>query len=417
MVVDAAGTLIAGHAMTAAARKLGWTHVAAAASGLTGPERTAYAVADNRTGDAEVGSRFAAEPLAVLLADLQRQDDTLLAAAGFTADEAAGLLPRDDGPDAADAPLAAAGEPSTRPGDLIVLGDHRLLCADCRNPEAVARLLDGDAPAMIWTDPPYGVSYQAASGKFDRIRNDDLTGDALINQLLIPALRLAVEHASADAAAYIWYAQSSYAEFARAAAAVGLDVLQTIIWAKGHHVQSWADYQCAHEPCLYCARAGRRPPWHGGRDQTSLWRFALADETAAAVALGPGLVIEDGRGNRVHLSPTVPPRKLRRFRVGAEQSLTVLAGGSDCDTWEVSRDHQPEHPTQKPVELARRPMLNSSRPGDVVYDPFGGSGACILAAEMTGRKARACELECGYCDVIIRRWRKHTGREAEVHHA
>ncbi|HSV29760.1 MAG TPA: DNA methyltransferase, partial [Candidatus Omnitrophota bacterium] len=283
---------------------------------------------------------------------------------------------------------------------------------DCRAPDVVGRLMDGQDAACVWTDPPYGVSYQAASGKHLAIRNDEKTGDELAGSLLISAFVQGMLHSLPAAAWYIWHAAEAAEAFRFAIAAAGLQVLQTIVWTKNNHVQGWADYHWAHEPCFYACRQGCRPTWHAGRDQTTAWRLAVDTSAEISAALGTGLELQDGAGNSLFLSPRPPGRTVRSFRLQEGQSMRVQSDSARADAWQVSRDHQVAHPTQKPVELALRAIRNSTAPGAVVYDPFAGSGACILAAEQSGRLARCCELEPVHCDAIVQRWERMTGKTA-----
>jgi DNA modification methylase len=246
-------------------------------------------------------------------------------------------------------PLA---EPRSRPGELYELGPHRLLCGDATDPEAVAALFSGETAALMVTDPPYGVSVDhrwrdgvrqpAGSARSATLLNDD-RADWRQAYLLSPA-----------AIAYVWHG-ALFAGLVQA----GLDeagyvVRQQIIWEKEIHALSRAHYQWAHEACWYAVRRGASANWQGGRRQLTVW------EAASPIAgFGSG-----GRG---------------------EDAVTA-------------------HPTQKPLELFERPILNHTQPGDVVYDPFAGSGTCLIAAARQGRRCFAIELDPRWCDLIRDRY-------------
>ncbi len=262
--------------------------------------------------------------------------------------------------------------------------------------------------AIVHTDPPYGVSYEA--GAWEAIAGDERRRDDLV-ALLLAALRLAVEHARDDAAFYVWHASATREDFTYALKAAGLEERQYLVWAKGRAVLGHAHYQWAHEPCFYASKAGQQAAWHGDRTQQTVWRLATGADGSLAIALGRGLLVSDGQGHELFLAPA-PRRKLRHVRLGPGEHVEVLGGDSSGTVWEVAHDTVLEHPTQKPVELARRAIVNSSAPGEIVVDPFLGSGSTLIAAEVEGRRCVGFELEPRYVDVVLRRWEILTDRAA-----
>lgn len=307
---------------------------------------------------------------------------------------------------------SAPKKPITQRGDIWILGDHRLICADSRNTEAWAKLMEKEKASLVFTDPPYGVSYNAASDKFAKIRNDALEGNAL-TEFLQQVFDQTLRNASQDAAFYIWHASSTRNEFAQAMAASGLEERQYLIWAKNAFVLGHADYHWSHEPCFYACRAGGGARFYGDRAQQTVWRVtAGTKKSGLQTTIGPGLVLTDGKLSEIFIKETAPKnKKIRRIRIQGPINLRVEAAQGTL--WEVDRDHGTEHPTQKPVELARRAIQNSSQTGDIVLDPFLGSGTTLIGAELTGRRCFGFELEPSYCDVIISRWQKITGKKAE----
>lgn len=309
--------------------------------------------------------------------------------------------------DASDLPRV----PRTQPGDLYELGPHRLLCGDATNLDDARRLFENELANLVFTDPPYGVSYESVSGKFDMIVNDDKTDDDLVNSVLLPSFRTAISITQPNAAFYIWHASSTREDFAFAMKMAGLIERQYLIWAKPGFILGHSDYRWAHEPCFYASKENKRPAFYGDRAQSTVWRASLQSTKMAWIALGTGVTLLDGSGGRLHIEPKIPRgKKARNMRVLPGQSVFLTNSGKTDDLWEVGRDQgMANHPTQKPVELAIRAIENSSLPGDIVYDGFLGSGTTLVGAETTGRVCYGTELSPGYCDVIIDRYVRYTG--------
>jgi hypothetical protein len=196
--------------------------------------------------------------------------------------------------------------------------------------------------------------------------------------------------------------------------AAGIQERETIIWVKPNFIMGWGDYRRMHETCFYAARAGESPEFYGDRAQPTAWRIGLNVSNVSEITIDPGLVITDGHGNQLFIQAKVPKaKKLRHFRLQDPKDKLVLHSEQTSQTvWEVARDHGNEHPTQKPVELARRAIENSSRPGGLVLDLFLGSGTTLIGAETTGRTCYGMEMDPKYMDVIVDRWESLTGKNA-----
>ena len=235
-------------------------------------------------------------------------------------------------------------------GDLWQLGDHRLLCGDSTKAEDIARLL-GKEQADLWiTDPPYNVNYEGGTDEKLKIANDNMnSGDFF--QFLKGAFSVAEKVLKKGCSFYIWYASREHVNFETALNAAGLTVREQLIWNKSSLVLGRFDYHFKHEPCLYGWKDGASHRWFNDRAQTTVMDFEK-------------------------------PRK------------------NDL------------HPTMKPVPLFAYQIANSSEKGDIVLDTFGGSGTTIIACENLGRKGRSVELDPHYCDVILARWEKLTGKTA-----
>lgn len=353
-LVDERGVLIAGHGRLLAARRLGLSQVPVIRlDHLSDAQARAFRIGDNQI------TLNGGWDDAVLAAELARlkEDGLNLDLLGFPEDELDRLLDYlggNEATEAADEDLAPEPpvEPVTRPGDLWLLGGHRLLCGDCTSADDVVRVLDGAKPHLLVSDPPYGVDYDpswrkeagvSASGRTGKVKNDDradwreawalFTGDV----------------------AYVWHAGVHAKTVAESLEASGFAIRAQIVWAKSRFVLGRGDYHWQHEPCFYTVRKGATGHWQGARDQSTLWTIGTGENDEATV-----------------------------------------------------------HGTQKPVECMRRPIVNNSAKGGLVYEPFAGSGTTIIAAETVGRQCAAIEIDPRYCDVIVRRWEDFTGSPASL---
>jgi DNA modification methylase len=411
-VSNQSGFVVRGHGRLAAALSFGAELVPVDYQNYANnAEEWADLIADNRLAElAEIDN--------VTLADLITEMDTgeiPLILTGYTEDDIEGILAAIAGDgdaegDGADETPDVPEIPMTRSGDLWRLGKHRLVCGSAADHAAVERLMGGNLAHMVFTDPPYGVSYESQSGKFGMIRNDNLTGDDLIAKLLIPAFKNLAEFTEHDAAFYIWRASAPRRDFEDAMTAAGLIEKQYIIWVKNNFQMGRADYHWGHEPCFYAQKAGQTARFFGDRTNQTVWRAALRKANGLETTITGGLVITDGAGGKIYIADKPSKGKKTRYIRAAEKDAILLCNESKASTaWEVSRETGIEHPTQKPVELAIRAIENSSRDGEIVLDLFGGSGSALIGAEMTGRAACLTEIDPKYCDVIVNRYARVTG--------
>ena len=272
----------------------------------------------------------------------------------WTADELAAMWPQtmDLLTDEDDVPPVPV-EPVSKLGDIYVLGNHRLMCGDSTVLADVERLMGGQKAALFATDPPYGVAYGDETGdeasKFGKIANDENNGPKL-QSFLEDAFTAWLPFLNPDAAWYLWHAQMTQGFFAAAAAAAAVLIHRQIIWVKPSLVMGHGDYHWKHELCFYGWVKGNRARWLGDRKQTTVW--------------------------------------------------------------EIGRENDHIHPTQKPVEIFTRPMEFHTLRGEIVAEPFSGSGSQIIAAEKMGRKCYAMELDPRYVDVAVTRWEQATGKKA-----
>ncbi|MGV0961568.1 MAG: site-specific DNA-methyltransferase [Limnohabitans sp.] len=344
------GVIVAGHGRLAAAQKLGLDTVPVVVlDHLTPTQRRALIIADNRIAE------NAGWDDAVLRIELQslQEDGFDLDITGFDADALAEIMAGEDttvdGQTDDDAVPEAPVTPISRPGDVWELGNHRLLCGDATDPASYDALMADAQADMVFTDPPYNVDY--ANSAKDKMRGkdrpilNDNLGDGFYDFLLAALTPMLSRCAGAT---YIAMSSSELDTLQQAFRAAGGKWSTFIIWAKNTFTLGRADYQRQYEPILYGWPEGQNRHWCGDRDQGDVWNIKK-------------------------------PQK------------------NDL------------HPTMKPVELVERAIRNSSRPGDIVLDPFGGSGTTLIAAEKSGRVARLIELDPKYVDVIIRRWQDWTG--------
>ena len=248
------------------------------------------------------------------------------------------------------------------------------------------------------------------SGKFEMLQNDDLTGDNLVQELILPALRNAVEFTIDDAAFYIWHSGGTRQDFYYAMTAAGLTERQTLIWAKNGIVLGRSHYQWAHEPCFYCSKGDMVPRFYGDRAQHTVWSITRRTSGLMETVISSGITITDGEGSKLHITQKPPKDKKSRYlRVEKNKGVYLYSESKANTLWEVSREAGTEHPTQKPVELAQRAIENSTQEGEIILDLFGGSGTTLIGAELTRRIAYLVELDPKYVDVIVNRYARITG--------
>ncbi|MFN4140269.1 DNA modification methylase [Aestuariivirga sp.] len=348
IVVDEKLVVIVGHTRLEAAKQLGLKTVPVhVAEGLSPAQAKAYRLMDNRSHE---NAEWDDELLRLEFGDL-KLDDFDLALTGFVSDELDKLLGAEqiegltDPDEAPEVPAKAV----SKPGDLWILGGHRVLCGDSTVMTDVEKLMGGQLADMAVTDPPYNVDYGNSAkdkmrGKDRRILNDALGKgfhqflyDTCVNLLMVT-----------KGACYICMSSSELHTLQKAFTEAGGKWSTFIIWAKNTFTLGRADYQRQYEPILYGWREGSQHYWCGARDQGDVW------------------FVDKPRINDLH-------------------------------------------PTMKPVELIERAITNSSKSRDIVLDLFGGSGTTLIAAERTGRSARLLELDPKYTDVIVERWQNFTG--------
>ena len=369
IVVDKDGVIICGHTRLLAARKLGLKQVPVhVADNLTAAQVKAYRLMDNRSHEE---TDWDLELLGPELEELRGLDFDL-ELTGFDPAEIEDFLTDPDLLDRAEAAPPVPAQPVSKLGDLWLCGKHRILCGDATAPHTVARLCGKSAPFLLVCDPPYGISLDsewrdraglngkgAAEPSYMKRRTQGHTNTSMSSDTradwsgafaLVPSLQIA----------YVWHASVFTREVLDGLLRIGFLYPQQIIWNKGRTVLTRSLYWFQHEPCWFVRK--KNAPWYG----------------------------KAGENSTVWDSP----------------SPKFIMGGS--------KEEKCDHPTQKPLELMRRPILNHTKRGESVYDPFIGSGTTMMAAEVTGRVCHGIDIDPKYTDVAVLRWQQFTGLEATL---
>ena len=353
IIAKSTGDVVDGHLRLKAALHLGLETVPVVlADDLTPMQIKAFRILANRSA---TWADWDEDLLRLELEELQF-DDFDLSLTGFDDDELLEIMAGEETTAEGNTDEDAAPEvpvtPVSKSGDVWIMGQHRLLCGDSTDAASYDTLLGNERVAMIFQDPPYNVDY--ANTAKDKLRGtnrpilNDNLGDGF-QDFLLAAFKPAL--ARCNGAVYVAMSSSELDTLQAAFRAAGGKWSTFIIWAKNTFTLGRSDYQRQYEPILYGWPEGATRHWCGDRDQGDVWHF-----------------------NKPRVNDL--------------------------------------HPTMKPVELVERAIRNSSRPGDVVLDPFGGSGTTLIAAEKSGRQARLIELDPKYVDVIVRRWQEYAGAQA-----
>ncbi|NEU28820.1 ParB N-terminal domain-containing protein [Paenibacillus polymyxa] len=355
ILIDSNHEIIAGHTRLLAAKKLGLKQVPTIlVDDLTPEQVRAFRIADNKTAEY---ADWNFELLAQELEELKLADYDL-SLTGFDMSECEKLLDTlhedtADDEDDFNVEEALSEHPITRKGDIWLLGKHRLICGDSTNQQDITTLMDGKKAQLIVTDPPYNVDYTGKTKDALKIENDKMDNHQFYDFLLAAYTRM-FEVADDGASLYVFHADSEGLNFRKAFIEAGFKLAQCCIWAKQAMVMGRQDYHWMHEPVLYGWKPTSGHYWNSDRKQTTLWQFD------------------------------------RPFR-------------------------NEYHPTMKPIPLISYPIKNSSKLGDIVFDPFGGSGSTLIACEETNRICYTSELDPKYVDVIVKRYIAHVGDNSSVY--
>ena len=354
IIVDEKNEIIAGHTRLLAAKKLGITEVPTIkVDDLTPEQVKAFRIADNKT--AEI-AEWDFDLLAQELEELKLADYNL-ELTGFDFSEAEQLLDslKDENEQVEEDnfEIEVPENPISQKGDIWMLGKHRLMCGDSTDQANVEKLMHGKKANLIVTDPPYNVDYTGKTKDALKIENDKMDNNQF-NQFLLDSYTRMYEVADDGASIYVFHADSEGLNFRKALIDARFKLAQCCIWAKQVMVMGRQDYHWMHEPVLYGWKPTAAHYWNSDRKQTTLWHFD------------------------------------RPFR----------------------NEH---HPTMKPIPLIVYPIKNSSKIGDLVFDPFGGSGSTLIACQETDRICYTMELDEKYADVIVNRYIEYVSGNEDVY--
>ena len=340
------GNVVGGHQRLKVYKAMGKTEVDVWAVDLDEQKEKAANIALNK-----LSGEFDMPMLKDILEEIDT-GDLDMEITGFGMDEIA-LMMEDAHPEVTEDEVPEVPvDATTKPGDLWILGEHRVLCGDSTSDADVSRLMNGEKADMVFTDPPYGVNYDgghATDKRREKLKNDNST---LIYDDSVPNM---FKHSKDEAALYLWFAATKSLQVLQVLQANNYVIRSWLIWNKNQAQFGaiGAQYKQKHEPCLYCFKKGESPYWNGPNNEVSVW-----DE--------------------------------KRSRINEF------------------------HPTQKPVELSGRALANSCPASGLVLDLFLGSGATLIGAEQTKRKCYGMEISPNYCDVIVKRWENLTGKKATL---
>lgn len=411
IIVDHEGTIVAGHGRLEAAKKLGYhivkTGVARAKKGekfipaiyaddLTPDEVKAYRLADNKIAESGWDKNLIIEELAAL--NLSGFD---LKLTGFDPD-----ILLSENRDDEHLPVVSGKKSRSKIGDIYEMGEHRLIVGDSTDDETIERLFDGAHAKMTFTDPPYNVDYneftspeaaKKARRRTDmkKVANDKMTDEGFY-QFLEKSMRTIIE--KTDGAVYVAMSSSELGNLKLAFETAGGHWSSFLVWVKNSFTLGRGDYQQAFEPILYgWPKRVKKHYFIGDRDIPNVWEDVASLKSKF-----------DGQYTTI---------KFQGFevRIKGKAEGAVRRKKQYVDIWRFDKPLRSEdHPTMKPVALVLEAIKNSSKPGDVIFDPFLGSGTTLIAAEKSGRVCYGVELDLHYADVIVKRWEEYTGKKAEL---
>jgi DNA modification methylase len=372
IVVSQEDLIVAGNGTVEAAKRIGWTEIEAVRipQDWTPDQIKAFAIADNKTAELATWDK------AILNQQLAELDKAgwELTEMGFE------WHPQDQLENIVEVDLPENTKKRTKLGQVWKLGNHKLAIGDSTQASTYQQLLEGERVDLVITDPPYNVDYHGGTDKEMTISNDNMS-DADFGEFLKKSYDRMIEVSKEGAPIYVFHADSSGHIFRNEFVESGWLLKQVLIWVKNSFVMGRQDYHWQHEPILYGWKPGAGHKWYGDRNKAT--------------------VIDDQQDIS---------------QMNKNELLELLRFESDFAT--VLRENKPKkngiHPTMKPIILVAKLMSNSSLNGDIVLDPFAGSGSTMIAAEQLGRSARLIELDPEYADAILARWEFHTNQKAEL---
>ena len=379
IAIDENDTIIEGHGRYEAIKRLGWNKVPVIRlKHLDEKKRKAYIIAHNKL---TLNTGFDMEKLTEELKFLKSQDYDITHT-GFELDELDAILnvenPEDIEEDYYTPELPE--EPKSKAGDLWKLGPHRLLCGSSTSQWMVDRLLMDDWIDLTLTDPPYNVNYESRTTGM-KIDNDHYEDDSIFGDFIEEFYRITAAHQKEGTPIYIFHADQKW-QFRERLENTDYLLKQILVWVKQTFAFGRADYHWRHEPIIYGWKKGESHKWYGNRDKDT--------------------VIDDTRIDYKSLKKEELIELVKHYKE-AQATDTVIY--NDKPTFNDI------HPTMKPIKLLAKLIVNSSKPGDIIYDGFAGSGSTMIAADKLKRVSRNMELDPRYVDSVVDRWVQHAGTD------
>lgn len=379
IIINSDGTIIGGHQRFTVLKDLGNTEIECVVVDLSKEDEKALNVALNKiTGEWDMSK------LGVLLSELNTVG--VMELTGFDVEEYTKMFDKDDvKDDDFDLENNIPKEPTSKQGDIWLLGRHKVICGDSTKKETYTSLFGKEQSDLIITDPPYNVNYESADGK--TIKNDNFETSDSFYRFLFGFYSRSFEYAKPGSPIYVFHSDVEGVNFRKALTDAGFDLKQCLIWVKNGMVLCRQDYHWRHEPILYGWKPGSAHFWYGDRDKDT--------------------VIDD------YLQ--MNPKKMSKGQlVDYFEKLIENDNNNSTIIYNDKPTRSEEHPTMKPVTLISKLMKNSSKQNDLIFDAFAGSGSTLIAAEQLNRKCYCMELDEKYVDVIVKRYLQFVGNANDI---
>ena len=374
VLIDKNNELVAGHTRIESAKMLGYEEAPTiSAEHLTEDQIKAFRILDNKS------TEYASWDKVLLKHEFESLMGKMdLSLTGFKESEINKIMD----PKTMDATGDISGKYQIEKDRVYLLGSHRLICADSKEEITFNKLIPPKTDVhMVYTDPPYGVSYSGTNnskGKdWKMIEGDDLRGDGL-SELLTKCFKQVNQYLIKKGALYIFHASSNQIIFEQSLNEVGFQIKQQLIWHK-HHILGHSNYHWTHEPIFYASRINENPTFYGMRDNKTFIKQLKPEE--------------------------MTEQEMRTLLIQLKKESTIVEFKKDA-----SKDYI--HPTQKPVKMAEHFIINSSKMREIVLDPFAGSGSTLIVCQNKNRRCFAVEYSPDFCSHIIERWEDLTGQKA-----
>jgi len=379
IIINKDGTIIGGHQRASVMKQLGTEEAECVVVDLSKEDEKALNIALNK-----ISGEWDMEKLGVLLEELNTVG--VMELTGFDVEEYTKMFVKDEvKEDNFDIDNNIPKVPFSKQGDIWKLGNHRLICGDSTKKDTYIKLLENVYADAVITDPPYNVDYESGDGK--KIKNDNFSDSESFYKFLFGFYLRTFESLKPGSPIYIFHSDIEGVNFRKAMVDAGFDLKQCLVWVKNGMVLCRQDYHWRHEPILYGWKPGASHKWYGDRDKDT--------------------VIDDFM--------QLNPRKMSKPElVELFQKLADSQNKNSSVIYNDKPTRSDEHPTMKPITLIGKLMINSSKAGDVILEPFCGSGSTLICAEQLDRKCYGIELDEKYVDVIVKRYLQYVGNAENI---